>query len=313
MKKITLLLLSFFLCTMLKVETTMASSYYEGGSGTSDDPWQIANLAQLEYLRENSSDWSKHFILISDIDATNTKNYSDGKGWSRIGSSTTRCFTGSFDGNGHVIDGLYINRKGESNHGLFGYISGATVKNLGLTNCSMFFGSGSAALIADADNGSAIRNCYVTGTIDGNGYNLHGALVGYLNDSDVDQCYTNCSITGDMNTGGLIGNIDGASTVTSCFVLGSTSGGKYRGGIAGQLQSGTVEECYVAGVVNKNSTYIGTIVGYLSGGNIYDCYYDETVNPNLRPVNNTVYTFIDPLSTSDFADASNLLLGGRML
>ncbi len=303
MKQILLLLLSVILCAILDVGNTTAATY-GGGSGTSDDPYKISTIAHLRILSLTKGDWSKHFILINDINAINTENYTDGKGWSPIGNDDNK-FTGSFDGNGYFIDSLYLNRPGQTDCGLFGTISNATIKNLGVTNCDMAFGSSSGALVGSAFNSSSISNCYAKGIVNGTGYNLQGALVGYLNNSYVDKCYTNCTVTGDMNTGGLIGIIDDESTVTNCFVLGSTSGYKYHGGITGDLASGTVENCYVTGVVSNNSSHIGAVIGYYDEGTISNCYYDITVNPSIPAVDDGANTNVKSLNTSAFAFASN--------
>ncbi len=41
---------------------------YSGGSGTADDPYQIATAADLIALGETPDDYDKHFILTADID-----------------------------------------------------------------------------------------------------------------------------------------------------------------------------------------------------------------------------------------------------
>jgi len=58
------------------------------------------------------------------------------KGFVAIGNSATP-FTGAFDGQGHSITGLYINRPATDYVGLFGYINGAGVSNVGIANGSV--------------------------------------------------------------------------------------------------------------------------------------------------------------------------------
>jgi len=41
---------------------------YDGGSGTAEDPYQIATAADLIALGETPQDYDKHFILTDDID-----------------------------------------------------------------------------------------------------------------------------------------------------------------------------------------------------------------------------------------------------
>jgi hypothetical protein len=116
-------------------------SDYSGGSGTSEDPYQIADKDDLQYLSENSEEWSKHFqqtanlnLLDSDFE-TGGIFYNSANGFISIGDGTTQ-FTGSYDGDGHIIDNLYINRNA-SYVGLFGYINSAEIQNLGLTDVNI--------------------------------------------------------------------------------------------------------------------------------------------------------------------------------
>ena len=52
-----------------------------------------------------------------------------------VGNATTK-FTGTLDGTGHAISGLTVNRASTNYVGLFGYASGATLRNVGLQNGS---------------------------------------------------------------------------------------------------------------------------------------------------------------------------------
>jgi hypothetical protein len=45
-----------------------AHAQYSGGSGTADDPYQIATAADLIALGETPDDYDKHFILTAEID-----------------------------------------------------------------------------------------------------------------------------------------------------------------------------------------------------------------------------------------------------
>jgi hypothetical protein len=113
MKRFKLLTISLFLFCLCKAETTPAISY-AGGSGSKSDPFRIATLAQLRLLSETQGDWGKHFILTADIDASDTKTWNvsgeDTLGFSPIGTDYNVYFSGSFNGNSHEINNLYINR-----------------------------------------------------------------------------------------------------------------------------------------------------------------------------------------------------------
>jgi len=77
------------------------------GAGTLQNPYQIANLANLRWLSETNTAWAsgKYFIQTADIDATETVNWNAGAGFSPIGNSSRR-FYGNFDGQGYSIGGL---------------------------------------------------------------------------------------------------------------------------------------------------------------------------------------------------------------
>jgi hypothetical protein len=45
-----------------------AHAKYSGGSGTAQDPYQIATAADLIALGETPGDYDKHFLLTADID-----------------------------------------------------------------------------------------------------------------------------------------------------------------------------------------------------------------------------------------------------
>ncbi len=52
----------------LLAATSVAHAQYSGGSGTADDPYQIATADDLEALGESPGDYDKHFVLTADID-----------------------------------------------------------------------------------------------------------------------------------------------------------------------------------------------------------------------------------------------------
>src|SRR5581483_9019100 len=71
------------------------------------------------------------YVMKNNIDATGTSGWNSGVGFKPIGNQTIK-FSGSFNGNGYVINGLYINSNADR-VGLFGDVSG-TISNLGMTN-----------------------------------------------------------------------------------------------------------------------------------------------------------------------------------
>ena len=153
------------------------------GSGTENDPYLVGTLNNLYWMTENSGEWDKYYIQTSNIDASSTSAWDDGQGFMPLGNSNTR-FTGSYDGDGHTIDSLFIDRS-TSRIGLFGRIgvdsnSTTIIQNLGLTNVSITGHSFVGALVGLKQNGTlTVSNCHVSGSVTGSG-DIVGGLVGYL-------------------------------------------------------------------------------------------------------------------------------------
>ena len=140
--------------------------------------------------------------------------WNSGSGWQPIGDSSTQ-FTATFEGNGHVIANLFIDR-GSTNHiGLFGSTgSAAVIRNVGLTGVSV---SG---------------NQYV------------GGLLG-RNEGAVTASYAAGSVSGGLDVGGLVGWNQG--TITASYATASASGRQYIGGLVGQNYNGSVTAGYATG------------------------------------------------------------------
>ncbi len=179
---------------------------YSGGAGTEVSPYEITNKTDLGYLDEHSSDWDKHFLQIANI-VFNTADfevggafYNDGKGFSPIGDSTVY-FTGSYNGNGLTITGLYINRPSQDYVGMFGVSSGE-IKNLKLENVKITGKDCTGGLVGISGN-CLITNCQLSGTI--SGYNYVGGLVGGQFYGAISTCNATGTVEGTKNVGGLVG------------------------------------------------------------------------------------------------------------
>jgi surface glycoprotein (TIGR04207 family) len=103
------------------------------GSGNSGNPYNISNASELQAMEDNRS---AHYQLVENIDASGTSEWDpdrDGtnEGFDPIGYNAENEFTGTFDGNGHTIANLTIQRASEDTVGLFGSNSG-TVTNVRL-------------------------------------------------------------------------------------------------------------------------------------------------------------------------------------
>lgn len=114
---------------------------YAGGSGTQDDPFLISNAGELKLASDDANSalgTNYYFKLTNDIDYGNNEWTPIGHNTKNADGTTTPVFMGGFDGDGHVIRNLKITNKQGGYHfreiGFFGYISNATVSDLGLEN-----------------------------------------------------------------------------------------------------------------------------------------------------------------------------------
>jgi len=232
------------------------------GSGTEGNPYQIADADDLRALASDPNFYVDSFIVTADIDLAGR----DGMDFI-IGKDTDSSnedfdgtfFTGSFDGNYHVIQNMTIDARGTDNDflGLFGWIDtgfeeNGKVSNLGIENSVIIVGdtdedsSYYVGVLAGASS-APIENCYTTGTIsDANSENL-GGLLG-INSATIQNCYSDVDITGGVNSqtvGGFVGFNYGA--IINCYASGAVSGGGDVGGFAGfdfYFVESAIEDCY---------------------------------------------------------------------
>ena len=99
-----------------------AHAQFAGGSGTSEDPYQIESAAQLDAVRTNLT---LHFRQTADIDL-GMAPWSESEGWVPVGTSANAPFSGTLDGASYTIRNLTVNRPSTTYQGLFGYLNGAT-------------------------------------------------------------------------------------------------------------------------------------------------------------------------------------------
>jgi filamentous hemagglutinin family protein len=221
----------------------------------------------LQGIQSNTSGWYTrgfgYYALGSNIDASATSGWSGGFtpiGHNYNGDSTR--FVGIFDGLGHTITGLTINRpyndfdSTDEHIGLFGYagrsdIAGTNIRNAGLVNASITGGDYVGGLVSDLYN-AAVSNSYSTGSVTGR-YTV-GGLIGAPGNSAISNSYSTADIssTNGGYVGGLIGTIDTSVTVGNSYSTGNvdTTNGDYVGGLAGYNNGGTISNSYSTGSVS---------------------------------------------------------------
>ena len=171
------------------------------------------------------------YVLGANIDASSTASWNGGTGFKQLSSnSNSQYFTGTFDGLGHTITGLSINRPQENFIGLFGFTwSGAVIQNIGLVGGSVTGNAYVGELVGVNYQGSIIRNSYATGSVTGQ-YSA-GGLVGYNGNSSISNSYATGSVTSNNVAGGLVGTNYG--NISNSYATGRVTSTSSPGGLVG--------------------------------------------------------------------------------
>ena len=202
------------------------------------------------------------YALGSDIDAAATATWNAGAGFTPAGDLATQ-FTGTFDGLGHTISNLVINRPATNFVGLFGYHAGPAIRNVGLAGGSVSGNDGVGGLVGYKFGGT-VSNSYATGNV--TAVRTTGGLLGYNNAATVRDSYATGSVSGSFSfpVGGLVGQAMNG-TISNSYATGNVSGTGSAGGLVGLTQSGsTVSDSSATGNVSMTGTNhnAGGLVGY---------------------------------------------------
>ncbi len=265
------------------------------GSGTEEDPFQIATADQLALVGTSGILWDKALALTADLDV-------NGVQICRIGICLGSEFRGSFDGRGHTIRNLTMDWRVQSAWwvGLFGWIHDeGRVRDLNLEDAVIRGGgqrSADLGALAGSNRG-LISNCMATNVlVEGQSA---GGLVGY-NIGSVDYCQAIGDVRGDWCVGGLIGLNHGS--VLHCRADGAVSGRQERmGGLVGAnvgvsvpapganprvspgdsvVRKAVIGNCCATGRVtgDEASNMVGGLAGFNQDGDITGCYATGSVS-----------------------------------
>ena len=357
-KRIESLLLILALCFTLLPTAALAeddawngstAAAFAGGTGTAEDPYQIANGAELAYLASSvnsgESYEEKNFVLTANIDLNGlpwtpiANSFSD----ALLGGSDYRVFAGNFDGNGYTISNVSIGSEAAPLEadvfGFFGATEGK-ISNLNLDTVSIH-GIAKVASIGAVvgfagglvgSSGGSIENCHVTGlTMDmsapSNVYAAAywvGGLVGALDGRYIDECSVSGEITetsGKGSIGGLIGELGQAAKITysrsnvTVRVKADSSGGANVGGFIGKGNGKTdaetiIRNCYATGNVTGGA-YTGGFAGGLWGLNIKNCYASGNVSQAAAAMASFVGT--DASDSNYYGSVTNCFTTGRVI
>lgn len=215
---------------------------FAGGAGSSGNPYQISTCQQLQNINNDATLASANYILVNDIDCSDTINWHDGQGFVPLASFAHR-FTGRFDGDGHAIQSLEINRAPQPTLGLFTYVQGGNFIDLEIsgsvynssTELSTCMG-GLAGFVFDEITIDGVTSSMDidSATEDNTGGGLVGCISSDTGHSSISNSQVN-AVIGTGAAGGLIGDAnlsDSASvTVSSASTSGSAEGNDRAAGL----------------------------------------------------------------------------------
>lgn len=255
-------------------------AFFAGGSGTAQDPWQVATAEHLDNIRYSLT---CHYIQTADIDL-GVAPWNEGAGWSALARFDHLPFEGNYNGNGHTISGLYINSTathGSSHTGLFGQSTG-TIQNLHLTDVDVKTKRDYIGALLSVNDGTVI-NCSSSGIVKNDSQKRFlGGLVG-LNQGDIINCHSSGNVSPDYyltsKIGGLVGYNEG--NITGCYSTANITndnwyGNQDVGGLVGE-NNGNITYCHSSGIISGSGS-VGGLVGISTSGNITNSYSTAEVS-----------------------------------
>ncbi len=258
-----------------------------------DTPIKISSAENLKKIgTEPGFPMDGSYVLTEDIDLRGEENP-----WKSIGKGG-KSFTGTFDGDGHTISGLYLNFSSiggtDPGAGLFTSVGqDGSVKNLTVEGKIDPTGLERSSIggVVGVNNGGTISSCTGSVVINGNANFSVGGVVGANSGGTISSCTGSVVINGNANfsVGGIVGSSENG-TIENCHNTGSinvtcSSAGSMTGigGIVGLTNNGTVENCENTGnvTVKGNADGTGGIVGYALGGSkVSNCRNSGSIDGN---------------------------------
>lgn len=254
------------------------------------EPYQIGTAAELYWfaglvngtLEGVEKDASANAKLMNNITVNEgvldaNKDLVSGKDfipWTPIGTSDDDAYTGTFDGKGYTISGLYFDHPDADYYvGLFGCIGAdGKISNVGVLDSYFQFGAQGGGVCGV--NYGELQNCSNSSTVIGNKYEGTGGVCGNNNNKGtVRNCKNTGSVRGSAPLGGVCGNNYG--TIKNCINEGTVSVTVTSGGVGGvcgiNCHYGRIESCYNTASVSGQYN-VGGVCGYDSYF-ITNCYY----------------------------------------
>ena len=271
------------------------------GEGTAASPILISNAEELKAFHDivNGENGRTRKldacatltadIVLNDGTFDEDGNYTPGPSsiptpteWTPMGVTDSAAYTGTFDGAGHTIQGLYRSAN-KSLAGLFGFTNGATIKNVKVTGYLRGSEDSSIGSIVVYARSTSVTDCVNTAVINISGISTYyaGGIVATASDSSTIRDCVNigtlkCSFPFMYaeDAGGIAGYLASNSVISNCSNLGTIMGictddrytGKNNiGGIVGSTEDATISDCYNIGLVTDTTSQTSTKIPYVGG------------------------------------------------
>ncbi|AGB17019.1 WD40-like repeat protein [Halovivax ruber XH-70] len=295
------------------VTTTLDVDMLPWGDGSADSPHAITTVDVLQTVASEirvSGGYSRwdHYVLGDDIVAVETEHWNGGAGFEPIGASDVT-FRGAFDGAGHEISNLTIDRPEKDDVGLFGSLEDGEVRNLTISDASVA-GGDDVGLIGSVDggnvtgltvDGATVSGDYrvgLVGSVDGgnvtdlaisdvavDGTADLGLVATVTGGTVADVEADSVSVSGDGSTvGGAVGVLDDRSTLRNATLTSSVTAQGYSstvgGVVAGAYDNSSIEgvDADVDVTVAGDGYDVGGIVGYLGTSELADSTVEGSVD-----------------------------------
>ena len=228
-----------------------------------DGNYVITNTAELYGFAKLVNEGQTDANAVLGCDITVNQGVLDASGdlsdgtfitWTPIGFSYTTPYSGTFDGRGHSINGLYFCQdrtqplQGKLYLGLFGLLENATVENVTVTDS--YFNAG-------AD------------------YSYAGGIAAQAGNSTISCCETRVNVYA-MVSGGITAEAHG-SEIVNCSSVGTIDSFTKTGGITAFAMESTIKNCFYAGAVTTSLQ--GSVIPIADCETISNCYYDKNQFP----------------------------------
>ncbi len=279
---------------------------FSGGTGTSTDPYKIANARDFKYIQKYCANGfesiaadaflNSHYVQTADI------NF-NGASLTPIGvynssAADRKPFKGSYNGKNNDTQyslSYFVIESENQGVGLFSAVEGASLKNISIDNPQVTVNNNSyVGSLVGWLSGGTVSECTISGGFVKSDKGATGGLVGYVYGGGT---ISNCTLS-DINVGpaaspsgnnygGIVGYVynSGVLEISGCTVSGSVSSGSSNGQVGGIIGSSQIQGLndldsqylYVSNCTNRATIkpgsrgYSGGIIGIMNGGTITGC------------------------------------------